>query len=278
MITGLILSALPALLAGIASAEGLAPKQKLEIVRELLKSLETKDPNPSSTYISSSKYIQHNLQVADGPAGLKQLISRLPNNTTVNTVRIFADGDFVVAQSEYEFFGPKVGFDVFRFEDGKVVEHWDNLEEKCSHLNLSGRSQLDGPTEVADLDKTESNKDVVNGYFDTVILRGQGDKVSQYRSMDTFRQHSCDGEDNKSGFQLKTGPYAKPGFVFKIEKVHKVLGQGNFALVMSEGLFDAKPAAFYDLYRIEDNKMVEHWDVVEAIPPKEQWKNANGKF
>ena len=49
-------------------------------------------------------------------------------------------------------------------------------------------------------------------------------------------------------------------------------------LVMSEGLFDAKPAAFYDLYRIEDNKMVEHWDVVEAIPPKEQWKNSNGKF
>ena len=96
--------------------------------------------------------------------------------------------------------------------------------------------------------------------------------------MDNFRQHSCEGEDNKSGFQLKTGPYAKPRFVFKIEKVHKILGQGNFVLVMSEGLFDAKPAAFYDLYRIEDNKMVEHWDVVEAIPPKEQWKNSNGKF
>ena len=123
MITHLILSALPVLLAGFASAEGLAPKQKIEIVRELLKSLETKDPKPSSSYISSSKYIQHNLQVADGPAGLKQLISRLPNNTTVNTVRIFADGDFVVAQSEYDFFGPKVGFDVFRFEGGEIVEH-----------------------------------------------------------------------------------------------------------------------------------------------------------
>ena len=49
-------------------------------------------------------------------------------------------------------------------------------------------------------------------------------------------------------------------------------------LVMSEGLFDAKPAAFYDLYRIEDNKMVDHWDVVEAIPPKEQCKSSTGKF
>src|ERR1700675_4127755 len=95
----------------------------------------------------------------------------------------------------------------------EVVEHWDNLEEKCSHLNLSGRSQLDGPTEIAALDKTESNKNVVKGYFDSVIFQGQRDKVSQYRSMDNFRQHSCDGEDNKSGFQQKTAPSAKPGFV-----------------------------------------------------------------
>ena len=47
---------------------------------------------------------------------------------------------------------------------------------------------------------------------------------------------------------------------------------------MSEGLFDAKPTAFYDIYRTEDNKMVEHWDVLEAIPPKEQWKNSKGQF
>ena len=54
MITYLILSALPVLLAGFASAEGLAPKQKIEIVRELLKSLETKDPKPAR-YINFQK-------------------------------------------------------------------------------------------------------------------------------------------------------------------------------------------------------------------------------
>ncbi len=263
--------------AGFASAEGLASGRKMEIVRELLKALETKDPKPAR-YINSRKYIQHNLGVADGPAGVKELISQLPETTKVNIVRMFADGDFVVAQSEYDFFGPKVGFDVFRFEGGEIVEHWDNLEEKCSHLNLSGRTQLDGPTEVLDLDRTESNKNIVKAYFDNVVLGGHADKISQYRSMDNFHQHNCDGEDNKSGTQLKTGPYAKPGFVFKIEKVHKILGQGNFVLVMSDGLFDAKPAAFYDMYRVENNRMVEHWDVVEAIPPTEQWKNANGKF
>ena len=46
-------------------------------------------------------------------------------------------------------------------------------------------------------------------------------------------------------------------------------------LAISEGFFDA---AFYDMYRIEDSKMAERWDALEAIPPKEQWKNSNGKL
>jgi len=36
--------------------------------------------------------------------------------------------------------------------------------------------------------------------------------------------------------------------------------------------------AFYDLFRVQDGKIAEHWDVLEAIIPKEQWKNQNGKF
>ena len=111
---------------------------------------------------------------------------------------------------EYNFFGAKIGFDVFRFENGEIVEHWDNLEEKCSHLNPSGRSELDGPTEVVELDKTESNKTLVKAYFDTVVLGGQTDKISEYRSVDNFHQHNCYGEDNKSGAQLKTGPLQSP--------------------------------------------------------------------
>jgi predicted SnoaL-like aldol condensation-catalyzing enzyme len=66
--------------------------------------------------------------------------------------------------------------------------------------------------------------------------------------------------------------------VFKITTLHKVLGQGNFVLMMSDGVFDGQPTAFYDLYRMDAGKQVEHWDVLEAIPPSSEWKNANGKF
>jgi len=36
---------------------------------------------------------------------------------------------YVFAHTEYNFFGPKIGFDVFRFEDGLIVEHWDTIQE-----------------------------------------------------------------------------------------------------------------------------------------------------
>ena len=144
-----------------------------------------------------------------------------------------ADDDYVVAHSEFVLSGPKVAFDVFRFENGKIVEHCDNIQDKCHAPNKSGRTQLDGLTEVTDADKTQANKAVVKAYWDAVVLGGEANRVAEFRSMDDFRQHNCGGEDNKSGAQL-----SKPGFVFKVEKVHKIPGEGNFVLVMSQGLFD----------------------------------------
>ncbi|MCY1041606.1 nuclear transport factor 2 family protein [Corallococcus sp. bb12-1] len=67
---------------------------------------------------------QHNLGAADGLAGFGALLQALPKGSArVNTMRVFQDGDFVFAHTDYDFFGPKIGFDLFRFEDGKIVEH-----------------------------------------------------------------------------------------------------------------------------------------------------------
>lgn len=58
-------------------------------------------------------------------------------------------GDYVALHSEYNLFGNKIGFDIFRFENGKIVEHWDNLQAKADK-NPSGRTMIDGPTEIRD--------------------------------------------------------------------------------------------------------------------------------
>jgi predicted SnoaL-like aldol condensation-catalyzing enzyme len=270
-IVGLTLAAI----GGAGHAKDLSPQQKKDAVVQLLKSLESKDAT-ALKYINPNKYIQHNLQVEDGLPGLKKLVASLPTDTKVNIVRTLADGNFVVTHTEYNFFGPKVGFDIFRFEDGKIVEHWDNLEGKCEQPNASGRTQTDGPSEIKDLDKTEANKALLREYFELVVIGGHRDQASRFR--DNFHQHNCFGEDNKSGAQVTSGPFAKPGFVYKVNTVHRILGEGNFVLVVNEGLFDNKPSIFYDFYRVENNRIVEHWDVIEEIPPAAQRKNTNGKL
>jgi hypothetical protein len=70
---------------------------------------------------------------------------------------------------------PKVGFDLFRFEDGKIVEHWDNLQETATAPSPSGHTMIDGPTAASDLDKTEVNKALLERYMDD-LLQGRRDK------------------------------------------------------------------------------------------------------
>ena len=49
-------------------------------------------------------------------------------------------------------------------------------------------------------------------------------------------------------------------------------------LVVAEATFGDVPAGIYDLFRIENGKIAEHWDTLQAIPPRDEWKNNNGKF
>lgn len=61
-------------------------------------------------------------------------------------------------------------------------------------------------------------------------------------------------------------------------RVHQVLAEGNYVLAVSEGTFGGAPTSYYDLWRVENGKIAEHWDVMERIADKGSWKNVNGKF
>ena len=39
-----------------------------------------------------------------------------------------------------------------------------------------------------------------------------------------------------------------------------------------------KLTSYYDLFRVENGKIAEHWDVMETIADKSTWQNQNGKF
>ena len=249
-------------------------KQK---VVALLKSIETGDMNAISV-INPNKYIQHNLGAADGLQGFAELMKQLPpNSARVKTVRVFQDGDFVFTHSDFNFFGPKVGFDIVRFEQDKIVEHWDNLQESAP-ANPSGYSMIDGPAESTDLDKTEPNKRLIRNFVEDILMNGKMDRLSGYFDEDNYTQHNPQIGDGLSGLGSALATMAKQGITLKYDHIHKVLGEGNFVLAVSEGSFAGRPTSFYDLFRVKNGKLAEHWDTLETIPPKQEWKNTNGKF
>lgn len=247
-------------------------------VVDLLKSIETGASSPVAV-INPNKYIQHNLAAADGLAGFGALIGALPpGSARANTVRVFEDGDYVVAHTEYNFFGPKIGLDIFRFENGQIVEHWDNLQETPASANPSGNSMIDGATAVTDLDKTAANKALVRSFIDDILVNGRMEKLAGYFDGDNYIQHNPQIGNGLSGLGAALEALAKQGIAIKFDKIHIVLGKGNFVLAVSEGKFGSAPTTYYDLFRVENGKIAEHWDVIETIPPRADWKNPNGKF
>lgn len=244
----------------------------------LLNSFNTGDQTPIS-YINPQKYIQHNLEVADGLEGFGAVMQNAPEGGfSAEVLRAFQDGEYVFTHTKYDFFGPKAGFDVFRFEDGKIVEHWDNLLP-VQEANPSGHTQFDGATMLTDIDKTEANKETVRNLIEGVFMNGEMDKIATYINPKKYVQHNPSVPDGLDGLGSAMKAMAEQGMFMKYTKIHKVLGQGNFVLTMSEGTFgkDA-PTAYYDLFRLENDQIVEHWDVIAPIPPKSEWKNNNGKF
>ena len=227
-------------------------------------------------------YIQHNLAYGTGAeafVGAVEYLASAPNKTTVNNIRAFEDGDKVFLQTVYNFAGAgeQVAFDIFRFDsDGKIAEHWDNLATKAEP-NQSGHTQIDGTLEKKDVDKEETRKIVADFVGD--VLRGENpDKLTLYFNGDNYIQHNTAIADGLSGLGAALEAMAKQGIQMIYNETHFVLADGDYALAVSEGTFGGAPTSYYDLFRVENREIAEHWDVMETIADKTTWQNQNGKF
>lgn len=246
-------------------------------VRALLKSIETGDPGPIAV-VNQERYTQHNPQTHEGSEGLEALFKRLSNSSPrVNIVRAFEDGDFVFAHTEYDFAKSNIGFEVFRFDGDCIVEHWDNIQQRQGP-NKSGRTMVDGPTEATNHALTETNRQIVRAFIEDVLIRRHIENLETFINEKSFIQHSPDIADGLAALRSALETQSERTFEIKYDRVHRVLAEGNFVLSVSEGFLSGGHTSFYDLFRVDQGKLVEQWNTIEKVPPRSEWKNDNGKF
>lgn len=274
-----LLSAAVAALMPIAAIADTAAN-KAFVIEAMTETLVKGNVDAVDTYFAPT-YIQHNPDVPSGAEAFKGLVGMLNKGDGIEAefVRVIGDGDMVAVHARYTGFGPKpyIAFDVFRLEDGKIAEHWDNLIEE-QPLNPSGRSQIDGTTEITDLDKTDANKAKVEEFLTRSMINHEEVDITNYISPVTYIQHNPMVADGLEGFGAFMGELAKQGISMEYSEVHQIIGEGNFVLTMSEGSFGGEPQAFYDLFRLEDGLIVEHWDVIVPMPGPDAKHNEAGKF
>jgi predicted SnoaL-like aldol condensation-catalyzing enzyme len=117
---------------------------KRTVVAFFARAFNDHEPDDAVAKYVGSQYIQHNPDTPDGAAAFiestKKLIAQNPN-LSVEIKRVIAEGDLVVTHDLVRRSPGDRGFagiDIFRLENGKIVEHWDARQpvpEKAANEN-----------------------------------------------------------------------------------------------------------------------------------------------
>jgi len=228
-------------------------------------------------------YVQHSSLVGDGLGGLLDALPLL-RGFEVTTHRVLVDGDRVMLHQTYRAPDqqPLVAMDVFRIEAGQLAEHWDAFQEEVPvSQTVSGRGMTDGPTEVEAGDSS-SNRILVEEFVEVVLTQGHFDRLAEFVSTEQYDQHNPGVGDGLEGLGELAAGLQEAGLSFGYTASPLVVAQGNFVMVGSEGVFGPSEhpgfALFYDLWRVENGKIVEHWDVVPPAPEPAALPHSNGFF
>ena len=258
--------------------------QKLENAKRLyLEGIRDGKAREAVTKYTGDRYTQHSTGVRDGGEGFVEFfepfIARNPKRD-IQIVRGLVDGRHVFIHAYQSLNDGETEWVTTDFfdtdENDKIIEHWDVIA-KYHPVTPSGHTSTDGPTEVTDLDQTEANKTLVRNLIQNALMPG-GDPstLDQYISTEKYIQHNPEVEDGLAHFQrLATAPNRPLNY----DEIVLMVGQGNFVATLCRANWnDGKINQDYaqvDLFRIENGKVVEHWDNVEPVPENDV---NSGKF
>lgn len=223
---------------------------------------------------TGARYTQHSTGVKDGTEGFIEFFEPFLERNPIRDIQVirgWEDGQYVflhVYQSLNNGEAQWVTTDFFDTdENDKIIEHWDVIGE-FAESTPSGHTSIDGPAEITDLDKTEENKELVRNLIKDGLMRGGNpDNLSNYISTEKYIQHNREVADGLEGFQKLASASDRPLYY---DEIVLLVGKGNFVATLCKANWNDgtinQDYAQVDIFRIEDGKVVEHWDNVEPVP------------
>ncbi|MEQ4618298.1 MAG: nuclear transport factor 2 family protein [Corticimicrobacter sp.] len=226
----------------------------------------------------SPDFVEHSPLVADGLEGLRTLVAAHPD-LHHEAHRVLQDGDLVAIHGRYTGLEkqPLIGFDLYRIADGLIVEHWDGLVPEAAP-NASGRSQLDGPTDPGTGHDPEQNRARVTRFFTETLIAGDYEGFRRYTDGKTFLQHSPDIADGVEPVIAFLEKLRDEGQALDYARIHHTVADGQFVLTHSEGAIAGARHAYFELWRVQDGRIIELWDAIMPVPEDAQALHRHGIF
>lgn len=120
----------------------------------------------------------------------------------------------------------------------------------------------------------QSNKEIVLAFYEAALNEKDFDKASVYFG-DTYTQHNPLAEDGKKGFANFLA-FLRETYPDSHGEIRRVWADGDHVIlhVLEKRRPEDRGDAVVDIFRVENGKVVEHWDVTQAIPVESA--NPNG--
>lgn len=230
------------------------------------------------TRYTGHRYTQHSTGVGDGAEGFlaffEPFVARNPKRD-IEIVRIFEDGPWVFChayQSLNDGAAQWVTMDMFYTDpDGLILEHWDTIAPYVA-VTPSGTDMVRGATNIDTCADTSASKALVLEYTKQVLQEGDHAKLDQFVAADIV-QHAPTIGAGRAGLT----DWLASNAAGRYEMMFQLIGQGNFVVTYGKRHAEGKDIAVFDVYRLADGKIGEHWMNEEEISPREAWGNS-GKF
>ena len=236
-------------------------------------------PEEAVERFTGARYTQHSTGVGDGPEGFVAFFTDFLERNPVRDIEIvrgLVDGNLVFLHAYQNLNHGEaqwVTMDILDTDDDdKMIEHWDVIA--AYHAKTpSGRTSIDGPTEVTDLDKTDDNKAIVRAAIENLLMRGGDLSTLDEYVAEGYAQHNPEAGDGREQFRALLEAPDRPLWY---DEIVLMVGEGNFVATLCRAHYGDQEYAQMDLFRLEDGIIVEHWDAAEPVPSGPQPNS--GKF